>query len=167
MATSKAYLATPESPIVFTASGGNVAFTLDSVAAGAGRQSAQRDLGLAARAFMFEFRAWVKMETTPNVGERIDFYYKTGYTASTRLDNDDGTGDIALSAEDKLRNLRYIGSIIIDEAADVEFVFSKEIAIYSRFIHIVAFNDTADQLSTVANECGCALTPHSIQGQAT
>ena len=165
--TSKAYLAAPETPLVFTASGGDVAFTLDSVATVNGRQSAQHDFGATARAFMFEWRAWVSMETTPVVGEQIDFYYKTGYTTSTRLDNDDGTGDIAVSAEDKLKNLRYIGSITIDEAADVEFVASGEIAIYSRFVHIVAWNATADQLSTVANECGFALTPHSIQGQDT
>ena len=165
--TSKAYLAAPETPIVFTASGGDVVFTLDSVATVSGRQSAQHDFGASARAFMFEWRAWVKMETTPVVGETIDFYYKTGYTSSTRLTNDDGTGDIALSSVDKLLNLNYIGSITVDEAADVEFVKEGEIAIYSRFIHIVAYNATADQLSTVANECGFALTPHSIQGQDT
>ena len=64
-------------------------------------------------------------------------------------------------------SLKEINSITIDEAADVEFVASGEIAIYSRFVNIVAWNATADQLSTTANECGFALTPHSIQGQDT
>jgi len=165
--TSKAYLAAPETAIVFTQSGGTVAADFDTVSAGAGHQSAQHDFGTGARAFMFNWRAWTTMATDAAVGETIDFYYKSGYTTSTRLDNDDGTGDIALSAENKLNNLHYIGSIVMDEVSQTEMVASGTIAIYEEFINIVMWNATADATDATANSTGFALTPISIQGQDT
>ena len=164
--TSKAYLAAPETPIVFTASGGDVAWTVDGITTLAGRQSAQHDFGDAARAFMYRWRAKTQWDTQPVVGESLDFYYKS--SDGTILDNDDGTGDIALSAADKLKNLHYIGSIIVDEAIiDTPSGASGVIAIYERYIHIVAFNNSVDTISTTANDTSFTLTPLSIQGQAT
>ena len=166
MATSKSYLAAPETAIVFTASGGDVAFTLDSVATVSGRQSAQHDFGASARAFMFNWRAWVKIETTPVVGETIDFYYKSGYTTSTRLDNDDGTGDIAVSAEDKLKNLKYIGAIVADEAAEVPMSASGIVYIPDRYVHVVWWNaSAAKNLSSTAGDHKFLLTPIPYESQ--
>ena len=164
--TSKAYLAAPEAAITFLSSTGTVVHTLTSLASAAGRQSAQHDFGASARAFIFEWRAWCQFATAPVVGDSVDWYYKT--SDGTHLDNDDGTGDAAVSAEDKLKNLKYIGSIIVDEASlTPEFSASGVIAIYHRYIHIVAFNNTADALSATALEHGFSLTPLSIQGQDT
>ena len=167
MATSKAYLAAPETAVTFRSSTGTVVHTLTSLATVTGRQSAQHDFTDSARAFIYRWRAWCQFTTTPVVGETVDWYYKSGLTTSTILDNDDGTGDIALSSVDKLKNLHYIGSIVVDEAADVEFVASGTIAIYERFINIVCYNATADSLSATALDMGFSLTPLSIQGQAT
>ena len=167
MATSKAYLAAPETAVTFTQSGGTVAADFDTVSAGAGHQSAQHDFTDGARAYVYRWRAYTTMATNAVVGESIDWYYKSGLTASTRLDNDDGTGDIALSAEDKLKNLHYIGSIIMDEVSQTEMVASGTIAIYERFVNIVMFNNTADATDATANLTGFVLTPLSIQGQAT
>ena len=167
MATSKAYLAAPETAITFDAAGTDVAHTLTSLATLTGRQSAQHDFTDSARAFMYRWRAKCQFTTTPVVGETVDWYYKSALTASTVLDNDDGTGDVALSSVDKLKNLHYIGSIVVDEAALVEFVASGTIAIYERFIHIVCYNATADALSATSTDMAFTLTPISIQGQAT
>ena len=47
----------------------------------------------------------------------MDIYLKTAPDGAN-YDNDDGDGsDIAVSAEDKLKNLLYLGSIIVDQAA--------------------------------------------------
>ena len=168
MATSKAYLAAPETAVTFRSSTGTVVHTLTSLAAGAGRQSAQHDFTDSARAYIYRWRAWCSFTTDPVVGETVDWYYKSGLTASTILDNADGTGDIALSSVDKLKNLHYIGSIVVDEAAAATvFVASGTIAIHERFINIVCYNDTADALSATALDMGFSLTPLSIQGQAT
>ena len=165
MATSKAYYL-PETKHEFLASGGDVTFTLTSLAASAGRQSAQLDLGASAQPFMFRWRAWVKFATTPVVGESIDIYIKT--SDGTHLDNDDGTGDAAVSAEDKLKNLRYVGSIIVDEASSTpEFSASGTVAIYERYVQLVIWNATADALSATAADNGAYLEEIPLQGQAT
>ena len=165
MATSKAYYL-PETKHTFLASAGDVVFTQTSLASGAGRQSAQLDLGAGAQPPLFRWRAWVQFATAPVVGETVDFYLKT--SDGTHLDNDDGVGDIAVSAEDKLLNLRYIGSITVDEAsATPEFSSSGVISVYDRYAHIVCWNSTADALSATATEHGFSLEEIPLQGQAT
>ena len=112
---NKIYVA-PETTLTFRNTGSTGAnITLTSLGAGAGRQSAQVDLGSASRARLYGWRFWMKFATAPAVGETIRLYLKT--SDGTHLDNDDGTTDAAVSAEDKLRNLKYIGSLIVDEAS--------------------------------------------------
>ena len=165
MATSTAYIL-PEAAIEWKSSGGNELLTLTSVAAGAGRQGALHDFGAAAFSPDYVWRAWVKMATAPVVGERIQVYWKT--SDGTNPDNDDGTGDIALSAEDKLKNLMYIGGITIDEASTAPvFVASGTLEHKHRHGCPVFFNNTADALSATATDHGFSLTPVPIQGQAT
>ena len=163
--TSKAYLV-QETPITWQSSGGTNLLTLTSVAAGAGRQGAQHDFGTAARSPEFAWRAHVKMATTPVVGERIKIYWKT--SDGTNPDNDDGTGDIALSSQDKLKNLMYLGAITVDEAATgPTFVASGDTYLPQRYGQPVFVNDTADALSATATDHGFTLTPTPIQGQDT
>ena len=138
-------------------------FELDSLGAGAGVQSAIHDLGEGAISRVYEWRAFVQFATAPVLGETIDFYIKTaGNSASSTYhpDNDDGTTAGAVSAEDKLRNLHYIGSIVVDEAvADVEMVASGVIEISARAFQVVAWNASADALTTDEDENGFALSP--------
>ncbi len=165
MATSKSYYL-PETKSTFLSSTGTVVWTLTSLAAGAGRQSAQLDFGAGAVAFKFRWRFWVQFATTPVVDEIIDRYIKT--SDGTHLDNDDGTGDADVSAEDKLNNLHWIGSIVVDEAtADIEMSASGVVEIYERYVHLVAFNRTADALTATALEHGAYLEEVPTQGQAT
>ena len=165
MATSKAYLL-PETAIEWKNTGGDELLTLTSVAAGAGRQGALHDFGTAARSPEFAWRAYVKFATTPVVGERVKIYWKT--SDGTNPDNDDGTGDIALSAEDKLKNLLYLGAIVVDQASTAPvFVASGDVYLPHRHGAPVFFNDTADGLSSTATDGGFSLTPVPIQGQAT
>ena len=165
MATSKAYLL-PETAITWLNAGGSELLTLTSIAAGAGRQGALHDFGTAARSPEFAWRGWVKFATTPIVGERVKVYWKT--SDGTSPDNDDGTGDIALSSEDKLKNLMFLGSIIVDQASTAPlFVSSGDIYLPHRYGSPVFFNDTADALSSTATDHGFSLTPVPIQGQDT
>lgn len=163
--TSKAYQLA-ETEITFKASGGTVAFTPTSLAASAGRQSAQHDFGASARAYMFNWTAYVKFATTPVVGEKIDVYVKT--SDGTHIDNDDGTADAAVSAADKLKNLKHIGSITVDEAsATPEFSASGRVQLSRRYVQVVFWNSTADALSATAADHGFILEPTVVQGQAT
>lgn len=163
--TSKSYIL-PETKHTFRNTGGSAALTLTSLGAGAGRQSAQLDLGTAAQPFMFRWRFFMKFATAPVVDETIRLYLKT--SDGTHLDNDDGTGDIAVSAEDKLKNLRYIGKLTVDEASSTpEFSCSGQIAIFDRYVHIVVWNATADAFSATAADHGFDLEEIPFQGQAT
>lgn len=147
-----------ETDITWLSSTGTNVITLTSLAAGAGRQGALDDFGAAARPRRFVWRAWVLFATTPVPGERIDIYIKT--SDGSHPDNDDGTGDAAVSAEDKLRNLTHIGSIIVDEASTTpEFVASGDIQISSQWAAPVFWNATADALSSTALDHGFQLTP--------
>lgn len=150
-----------ETAITWLSSTGTNVITLTSLAAGAGRQGALHDFGTAARASGYMWRAWVVMATAPVVGERIRIYWKS--SDGTHPDNDDGTGDAAVSAADKLRNLTYLGAIVIDEAsATPEFVasgyMSKSI-IGHRHGAPVFWDGTADALSATALDHGFSLTP--------
>jgi len=85
--------------------------------------------------------------TAPVVGESVDIYLKTAPDGAN-YDNDDGDGtDIAVSAEDKLNNLHYLGSIIVDEAAaDVPMQASGIVEIAAEKVAPVFWNATADNL---------------------
>lgn len=157
----------PESAITWLASGGSAVLTLTSLAASAGRQGALHDFGTAARATDYLWRAYIKFATTPVVGEYLEIYWKT--SDGTHPDNDDGTGDAALSAEDKLRNLQLLGVISVDEASTTpEFAASgflpREWCAH-RYGAPVFFNRTADDLSGTAGDHGFILTPVPFEVQ--
>lgn len=136
-------------------------FEIDGLATGAGRQSAQIDFGIAAREYIFAWRAFVQFATAPVVGEVVRIYLKTSNDDTIdHPDNDDGTGDAAVSAEDKLKNLTQIGTIIVDEAVqDIEMVASGVVDIRAEVVQVVFWNATADALTTDENENGFLLTP--------
>ncbi len=138
-------------------------FELDSLAAGAGIQSAIHDLGEAAISRIYEWRAFIQFATTPVLGETVDFYLKTAGNSAASTghpDNDDGTTAGAVSAIDKLKNIKYLKSIIVDEAAaDIEMVASGEVRISARAFQIVAWNASADALTTDVDENGFWISP--------
>jgi hypothetical protein len=136
----------------------DVAFEVHNLAAGAGRQSAQLDLGVSARATWYAWRAFVQFATIPVVGETVDIYIKT--SDGTHPDNDDGTSEGAVSSDDKLKNLTLIGTIVVDEAvADIEMVASGVVSLDARYVQIVFENSTADALTNDVDENGFNLTP--------
>ena len=133
-------------------SGGTLVLTFKGLATGVGRQGATKDFGVAAVTTRFNWRCMVHFDTatTPVVGETVDIYLKTG--DGTNWDNDDGEGDIALSNTDKLKNLHFLGSIVVDEAAvDVPMSASGTIEITAREIAPVIVNSTADTLDDDAS----------------
>lgn len=146
-----------ESAITWLSTGGTEAFTPTSLAAGAGRQGALHDFTTGSVARRFAWRAWIKPGATRVVGEVVRVYLKT--SDGSHPDNDDGTGDIAVSAEDKLRNLEQIGAIVIDENAQVEMVASGVVEVLHRYAAPVFWNATANSLSATAADFGFSLTP--------
>ena len=145
------------------------AFELLNVGAGAGVQSAIHDLGEGAISQNYDWRAFVQFATTPVLGETVDFYLKTAgssLASTTHPDNDDGTTAAAVSAIDKLNNLHYLGSIIVDEAvADIEMVASGRILLPWRAFQVVGWNATADALTNDVDENGLFMSPVPLENQ--
>lgn len=146
-----------ETAITWLSSGGSAAFTPTSLTSGAGRQGAHYDFGTASIGRRFAWRAWLKPGGTRVVGETIEVYLKS--SDGTSPDNDDGTGDIAVSAEDKLRNLRLLGVIQIDENAAVTMVASGVVELFHRYGAPVYWNRSANTLSATAGDFGFSMTP--------
>lgn len=140
--------------ITWADSGATHVITLKGLASGTGRQGVEHDFGVAAVPSRFMWLAQVQFDTatTPVVGETVDIYLKTAPDGDN-YDNDDGDGtDIAVSAEDKLKNLWYLGSIIVDEAAaDVKMQASGFIEIGAEKVAPVFWNATADTLDDDAS----------------
>lgn len=147
-----------EAEIEFKASGGDVTFTPQNLAAGNGRQSSRHDLGTAARSRLYAWRAYTKCSDILNEGELIRIYLKT--SDGTHEDNNDGTSDAAVSHEDKLRNLDYIGGVAWDEWATVPYGASGLIELNHRYVQVVWWNGSNDDtLTNVAADHGFILTP--------
>jgi hypothetical protein len=147
-----------ETAITWQDTSGTKAMTLNNLASGAGRQGAVQDLGTAAKSRQYMWRAFCQFATAPVVNEIVQIFLKT--TDGTSPDNDDGTGDIAVSSADKLQNLIYLGAIVVDEAATgIKMVGHGIIEIPQKEVMPIFWNDTADNLVATNNLNGFSLTP--------
>lgn len=152
--------------VKWTDTTGDLALTFNNLAAGAGRQGAQKDWGAlsTARPTRYKYRLVVQFASTTSlaVGERVDLYWKSGDDAggTTDYDNDDGTGDIALSSTDKLNNLRFLKSLYVDEVATgVDMQISGEFEDLARHGGPVVVNNASENLVASNNVCYVVVTP--------
>lgn len=150
-----------ETAIVFGSEGGDdVDWSTESIADNAGRQSALYDRGVltTAKAGLYHYRFYAQFQATPTVGDACYLYMKTSDGAHP--DNDDGAGDAAVSAENKLRNLRPLKPIIVDEAAaNIEMVCSGAVEIYDRHVGFVLWNESGATITADVAETKLILTP--------
>lgn len=152
-----------ETSQVFGSEGGDdVAWSTENIADDAGRQSAFLDLGAmtTARAYRFGLRTYTQFEPTPTIDEILAFHAKT--SDGTHPDNDDGTGDAAVSALDKLNNLAQIASIVVDQAAaDIEMVKAVMLELWDRYFGLAMWNTSgaATRNDTPFGHTKAILTP--------
>jgi len=154
---NKVYIAR-ETSITFTDSSGDVALTLNNLAAGAGRISAQEDRGAGSFALDCEVRAVIEFDTAPVVGETVDIYIST--SDGTDPDGQEGVADAALGSTNSLKNMLYVGSLIVTSTdADHQMTASFVCRIPTRYFSIVVHNNTADNLQATANTSWIIVTP--------
>ena len=144
--------------------GDTVAMSNESIASAAGRQSAVHDLGDPASGntpfYLIEAIAQTQA-TTPVLGQEIVFYIKEKVGNDAQLTNDDGTGDVAVSAIDKLRNLRRLGSIKIDQVA-ADIPLGARLGVFEinvQNIHMVMWNASGATTTADDAETKVYLTP--------
>lgn len=154
----------PETAVVFgSEAGDDVDWSTESIANGAGRQSAVHDLGAGPRATRYLLEFWAQFQATPTVGNACRLYIKEFGSESGTEDhptNDDGSTDAAVSAEDKLKNLDHVASIIVDEAAaNVEMGTKVVVEILVREFQLVLWNASGATITSDVAETKARLTP--------
>ena len=154
----------PETEIVYGSEvGDDVAWSSESIGDGAGRQSALGDLGAGPRASRHSLRIFCQAVATPTLAAINEMFLKTAGSETatpSNPDNDDGTGDLAVSSVNKLKNLHFVRSPIVDEAAaNIEFVASCIVEILARHVAIVMWNEMGSATTADAAETKAILTP--------
>lgn len=147
-----------ETSITFRDSSGDVVMSLQNLASGAGRVSAQYDRGAGSKARYHEVKGIFQFETAPVVGETIEIYLFQ--SDGTYVDGTVGTSDAALTT-DKRKNGLLIGCVTVDTTStgtDVIATF-QDVPISSRYYSMGAWNATADNLKNTANTSRIIVTP--------
>jgi len=147
-----------ETATTFRDSGGDVVFTLQNLATGAGRVSARYDRGAGSLARSHEVTAVIQMETAGVVGQAVELYLLQ--SDGTYMDGTLGTSDAAMTT-DKRRNGMLIGSVIVDTTSTATDIIARfqDVPISSRYYSIGVWNATADNLEDTANASRIIVTP--------
>lgn len=162
MAT-KTYLVR-ETPIVWSDSGADLVMTLNDLDNGVARIGAQKNFGAGSTADEFEWRLTVQFETEPVVGETVDVYLST--SNGTEEDGQEGVADADVGDNGSLKNMHYIGSLVVTTATvDHDMTASGICRITTRYVCPVIHNNTADHLQATANTGEFTLTPLAYESQ--
>ncbi len=151
-------------PVIWNSAGTDELLTATSLLTATGRQGALHDFGTSSRPRRYSWRARMVPGGTQVVGETVNIYLKT--SDGTNPDNDDGTGDIAVSDEDKLLNLMVLGGIMVDEAAASVMVASGHLDLEHQHACPVFWNATANTLSATATDFVFTMIPMPDQIQS-
>jgi hypothetical protein len=152
-------------PLKINNDGGAYAWTVEGLASNAGRVSAQIDWGSGAIPDEFEWSGKVQWQASPVQGQGLDFYYANAVGVSTQIDGDVGASNAALGDVDQLRNLRYFGSVVAEEADTTVMVASGRFRNPSRYMSLVAHNDGGAAINATASNFVFYLTPIYYEAQ--
>jgi hypothetical protein len=131
-----------------------------------GRVSAQHDLGAAPRAAEFSWSCKVQWQATPTQYGTLDLYIAGAPDSdSTQIDGDVGSIDANLGDVDQLQNLKYIGSVVVEDAATTVMVASGVFTHTERYLSLVVSNNGGATLNGTAANFRFDLTPQYWQGQ--
>lgn len=155
------------SAVTFDNNGGTVGFTVEGLTNGAGRVSAQYDLGAAPRAAFFTWSAECQFQATPTQGKGLELYIAGAPDGTnTQIDGDIGTTNAAMGDVDMRRNLKGIGYIVSENAAASEKCnTSGRFTHTERYISIAAYNDSGASVNATASNWKFVLTPWYWQTQ--
>lgn len=154
-----------ESAITWKDSGGSAAITLASLASGALRAGALVDLEAANayRSPLFAWRAWVRFNAAPAVGEQVSVYLRT--SDGTVPDHDEGTGDVAVTSGRERNMMALLPVNAIAASSTIIMARAGLIVLPQRWVAPVFFNRAGAALHATANECGFSLSPVPWEAQ--
>lgn len=152
----------PETSIVFAPSGGDVVFTPQNLANGAGRISAQWDRGSGAQPGLHRAFTSLKAGAALAVGAQLTVYLVQSYgSGSNQVTGNFGTSDAAVSSIDKLRNLGAPAGVVnADSTSNGEQqVTTFTCFLYARYIQVLWWNALGQTLTNTAGDQQFILTP--------
>lgn len=164
---NEAYLRKGTSKLVNGEAGADVAFSMEGVANGAGRVSAQIDWGAAPRPGMYAWSCEVQWQATPTQGAALDLYVAGAPDGdSTQIDGDVGSTDAALGDVDMRYNLQYIGSVVSENAAASEkCVKSGQFSFDPRYMTVIGYNGGGASINATDSNFRFDIVPVYWQGQ--
>lgn len=147
--------------------GAAYAFSVEGLTNANGRVSAQVDLGAAPRPYIYQWSCEVQFQATPTQYKGLALYIATAPDGdSTQIDGDIGASDAALGDVDMRYNLKFIGYVVSENAAASEkCVAAGEFEVYTRYISIVAYNDSGATVNATDSNFRFDLQPKYMQGQ--
>lgn len=147
--------------------GADVAFSVEGISNGAGRVSAQYDLGAAPRPALFSWSCEVQFQATPAQGSGLELYIAGAPDGdATQIDGDIGSTDAALGDVDMRRNLKFIGYVVSENnAASEKCVASGRFEHTERYISIVGYNASGATVNATDSNFRFDLQPYAWQGQ--
>lgn len=164
---NEVYLRKGTSKLVNGEAGADVAWSMEGVANAAGRVAAQIDWGAAPRPDWYEWSCEVQWQATPTQGSVLELYVGGAPDAdSTQIDGDVGTTDAALGDIDMRRNLKFIGSVVSENAAASEVcVASGRFQFTQRYMSIVGYNAAGATINATDSNFRFNIVPIYWQGQ--
>lgn len=164
---NEAYIVTGTALSINGEVGADYAFSVEGLTNGAGRVSAQVDLGTDPRPSDYAWSCEVQFQATPTQYATLDLYIaKAPDGDSTQIDGDVGASDAALGDVDMRSNLQYIGSVVSENAAASEkCVASGVFFCDTRYVSIIAYNGSGATVNATDSNFRFDLTPIYFQAQ--
>ena len=147
--------------------GGDATMEFGSVANAAGRAGTRLDLGAYPRALTWRWFASIQLQATPTVGQSVDLWLvpHDDETTPGRWWGDFSnvtnynTAGFAFATENDLRNLLFMGSVIVDQAAATTFTGGGLVSIPTRYVTPVWWNRSGATANATNSNHSCYLTP--------
>ena len=164
---NEVYLRKGTSKLVGGESGADVAWSMEGITTANGRVSAQIDWGAAPRPDWYEWSCEVQWQATPTQGAVLELYVAGAPDAdATQIDGDVGNSDAALGDIDMRRNLRFIGSVVSENAAASEVcVASGRFQFTQRYMSLVGYNAAGATINATDTNFRFNIVPIYWQGQ--
>jgi len=167
MATSKAFITAESTIKVNGEAGADLAWSVENITNGAGRVSAQLDLGAAPRASIFDWSCELLAQATPTQYAAFELYKAAApEDDATQIDGDIGAVDAALGDVDQVKNLAYFGSVVAEEADTTKMVGSGSFVHTDRYLSLVCLNNLGATINATDSNFIFKLTARAWQGQA-
>lgn len=164
---NEAYIKTGTALLISGVAGADYAWSVEGVANGAGRVSAQIDLGASPRPGLYKWSCSVQFQATPTQYKGLALYRAGAPDGdSTQIDADVGASDAALGDVDMRSNLKSIGYVVSENAAASEpCVASGVFEHTNRYLTLVAYNDSGATVNATDTNFIFTLQPYSWQAQ--